>query len=544
MNISPHPPSDDSFLLALNLYKQDNLIDARKLCQNKLSREPRHAATLHLLGIISARELKFKEAIKLYKKAIKSDGKIALYYSSMAEALATSGDFVRAKRAFQRAVLLQPENVNFLYGLATVNMHLGAFTDAVETLSRAIEYAPNAGDLYAQLGVALQKDDVSRSINAYDKAIELGSDSAFVYYNLSTALSQNNDYERAIVVLKEVIRLDPQHQHSYRSLGNIYLTSGDYLEAVSALRRAIELAPKDFVALKDLGSALLSTGDTEEAVAIYEQLLELTKVPNVYSFANLALAYLCDGKAEKALKLSDAGLDIIGNNTSCLGYKATALNHLGQRDEAGFLLDFDRLIFLKRFNSIDGYNTIDEFNTQFTKYLVKRPDFGSGKLGISGMNSGESMPPTFLEGPQPTLVETFHSMILSAIRDYKEAIPLDQNHPFLTRHPDKTRIQWWGNLLKSHEHIGSHFHPIGWLSGVYYSTLPEAIDVHPENQEGWIEFGREYSKIGSDDNPPVFTVKPSTGLIVLFPSYIGHRTLPFSTDGERMSVSFDVISVE
>ena len=543
MNISPHPPSDDSFLLALNLYKQDNLIDARKLCQNKLSREPRHAATLHLLGIISARELKFKEAIKLYKKAIKSDGKIALYYSSMAEALATSGDFVRAKRAFQRAVLLQPENVNFLYGLATVNMHLGAFTDAVETLSRAIEYAPNAGDLYAQLGVALQKDDVSRSINAYDKAIELGSDSAFVYYNLSTALSQNNDYERAIVVLKEVIRLDPQHQHSYRSLGNIYLTSGDYLEAVSALRRAIELAPKDFVALKDLGSALLSTGDTEEAVAIYEQLLELDPVPTSESISNMALAYLCDGKAEEALKSSVSGLGIVGNDTSCLAFKSTALNHLGRRNEAGVLLDFDRLIFQKRFNSIDGYDTTDEFNANLSEYIVKHPDFGPTKLN-RGLKSGESIPSTILEGPLPTVLETFHLMILSAIRDYKTAAPVDLNHPFLTRHPDKTRIQWWGTLIKPQGYLDSHFHPIGWLSGVYYPILPEAIDVHSENHEGWIQFGREYYKIGSDDNPPVCTVKPDTGLMILFPSYFGHRTLPFSTADERMSVAFDIIPVE
>ena len=135
-------------------------------------------------------------------------------------------------------------------------------------------------------------------------------------------------------------------------------------------------------------------------------------------------------------------------------------------------------------------------------------------------------------------------MILTAIRDYEEAVLVDPNHPFLTRHPDKTRIEWWGTLMQPHGYLDTHFHPTGWLSGVYYPILPEAIDVRPESQEGWIEFGREYYKIGSEDNPPVFTVKPETGLMVIFPSYFGHRTLPFSTADERMSVAFDVIPMD
>ena len=481
--------------------------------------------------------------IKLFKKAIKSDGKVAHYYSSMAEALATTGDFVRAKSTFRRAVLLQPENVNFLYGLGTVNMQLGAFTDAVAALSRAIELAPNEGEFHAQLGVALQKDDVSRSINAYDKAIELGANSAFVYYNLSTALSQDSEYSRAIVALKEVIRLDPQHQRSYRSLGHIHLVCGDYHEAVLALRRAIELAPEDFVALNDLGSALLGAGISEEAISIYEQLIKLDPVPNTVSISNMALAYLCAGKAEEALKLSDTGLEIVGNETSCLAFKSTALNHLGRRNEAGALLNFDRLIFQKKFNSIDGYNSTDEFNAKLSEFIVKHPDFGPSKLN-RGLQSGKNIPPAFLEGPLPTVLEAFHSMILSAIRGFKEATPVDPSHPFLSRHPSKTRIEWWGTLIQSHGYMDTHFHPVGWLSGVYYPVLPEAFKAHSESQEGWIEFGREYYKINSEDNPPVFTIKPDAGLMVLFPSYFGHRTLPFSIDDERMSVAFDVIPVE
>lgn len=543
MSMSSPLPADDAFAVALNFYRKGNLTDAHKACQTKLSREPRHAQTLHLAGLISIRQQKAKEAIKLFKKAIKSDPNSAQYHASLAEALAATGSFPRARSAFRRAVTLQPENINFLYGLATVHIHMRAYADAAEVLSRAIDRAPGEGGLYVQLGVALQEENPHGAIEAYEKAIELGADAPMVYFNLSTALAKISDYNRAITALKEVIKKDPENQRSYRNLGNIYLTCSDFQEAAEALRRAIELNPQDGSALVDLGSALLGTGDTDEAVAIYEQIVEQNLAPPLQSASNLALAYLAAGRPEDALRQSETGLEIVGNDTACLGFKATALNHLERREEAAFLLDFDRFLYRKQFKAVEGYETVDDFNSQFTEHIINRPEFGPSKLN-RGLNSGESMPAVFFEGPLSPVEETFHAMIQTAIQEYREALPLDASHPFLTRHPEKTRIHWWGNLTKTHGSIDPHFHPIGWLSGVYYSLLPEAIDLHGESQEGWIEFGREYAKIGSNDTPPVVTIKPETGLMLLFPSYFGHRTLPFSTADERMSIAFDVIPVK
>ena len=110
----------------------------------------------------------------------------------------------------------------------------------------------------------------------------------------------------------------------------------------------------------------------------------------------MALAYLSNGKAKEALESSNAGLDVVSNDTSCLAFKATALNHLGQYNEAGILLDFDRLIFQKKFNLIYGYDTIDEFNTQLYEFVVKHPNFRSSQLN-RGLKSGESIPPPTLK---------------------------------------------------------------------------------------------------------------------------------------------------
>ena len=62
--------------------------------------------------------------------------------------------------------------------------------------------------------------------------------------------------------------------------------------------------------------------------------------------------------------------------------------------------------------------------------------------------------------------------------------------------------------------------------------------------EGWLEFGRAYYMLGAKNEPPLRLVKPEEGLIVLFPAYFGHRTIPFETDEERISVAFDVMPAD
>ena len=58
--------------------------------------------------------------------------------------------------------------------------------------------------------------------------------------------------------------------------------------------------------------------------------------------------------------------------------------------------------------------------------------------------------------------------------------------------------------------------------------------------EGAIEFslnGKNYY----DVNSPKLTLQPEAGDIVFFPSSLHHRTIPFTTDEERIIISFDLM---
>jgi uncharacterized protein (TIGR02466 family) len=89
-------------------------------------------------------------------------------------------------------------------------------------------------------------------------------------------------------------------------------------------------------------------------------------------------------------------------------------------------------------------------------------------------------------------------------------------------------------------HQAPHIHPEAWLSGVYYPLVPEAIRSD-EGGQGWLAFDEPDRHFPRSDEAPTLRVRPTEGLLVLFPSYLFHRTIPFSGEGARISIAFDVI---
>ena len=94
----------------------------------------------------------------------------------------------------------------------------------------------------------------------------------------------------------------------------------------------------------------------------------------------------------------------------------------------------------------------------------------------------------------------------------------------------------WHVILKKQGYQIEHIHPGGWLSGVIYLKVVPSF----KKNEGAIEFslnGEHYY----DANSPKVMYPPKIGDIVLFPSSLHHRTIPFSADTDRISIAFDLV---
>ena len=109
---------------------------------------------------------------------------------------------------------------------------------------------------------------------------------------------------------------------------------------------------------------------------------------------------------------------------------------------------------------------------------------------------------------------------------------------FINSFPKKPEFQssWYVKMQKS-GHLTSHIHETGWLSGVLYIQLPNKTKT-PE--EGTIEFGFDGDNYPEGSTLPTERISLELGDLILFPSSLFHRTLPFYSDEERICIAFDI----
>src|SRR5690606_28334728 len=135
----------------------------------------------------------------------------------------------------------------------------------------------------------------------------------------------------------------------------------------------------------------------------------------------------------------------------------------------------------------------------------------------------------------------FGRSLRKAIAGYIDSLPDVPGHPFLGRVPrGEHLLHVWATRVHEQGVIDSHLHEGSWLSGAYYVALPPSLG---DDGAGWLEFGQSIPGLPSPPPERFLRFRPQLGQMWFFPSYLYHRTLPFSGEGERISISFDLGAV-
>ena len=191
----------------------------------------------------------------------------------------------------------------------------------------------------------------------------------------------------------------------------------------------------------------------------------------------------------------------------------------------------------------NGDADLQAFNRALAAHAATHPTLVASPTShatSSGLHSG-----SLLVSPRGPIA-AFERALRAAVADYWRALPELAGHPFTSNRPAAGFFDMWCVVLQRGGHQIPHIHPEAWLSGVYYPQLPEEIRAGGDC-EGWLEFGRPDRPFPSRLPPPVLRVRPVEGLLVLFPSYFYHRTIPFGGDGPpggggtRISIAFDFV---
>ncbi len=449
-----------------------------------------------------------------------------------------AGRLVDAEKVCRRILGAEPENPDALQLLGLIAFQSGHAESGIELLEHAICINDRNADYFGNLGVMFQ--DLGRfdeAIEADQKAIALNAHHFGAWLGVGNAELARERPEAAIDAYTRALAIRPDHADAQSNLGVALHLVDRYADAADAFRKAIAIEPGRAELHSNLGDTLSELGQLKESIAAFSRSIEL-KPDHPHAYTNLSALQLGQNQTAAALATSEECLRHDAGNRSALALKAFALNELGREKEAAGLLDFERFVARVGHKAPEGYASLDEFNVQLAEYATQHPtltyDPGS-KSTRGGQQSRELL--TESSGA----IVSLEQLIRQSVTDYIAKHSGKKGHPYCASAPKNWRITAWATVLDAQGHQLSHIHPAGWLSGVYYVRIPPVVAASDDSHAGWIEFGRPPEDLHCKAEPLVRMYQPQEGTMYLFPSYFYHRTIPFESDEQRISIAFDVL---
>ena len=156
--------------------------------------------------------------------------------------------------------------------------------------------------------------------------------------------------------------------------------------------------------------------------------------------------------------------------------------------------------------------------TKNSETLIKdRP----GKPTIDGYQTYE-----ILRGSTNQKVKILCEKIISLATDYYQSLELPYNKG---NGNNRYEISGWGVALNRGGHQKLHTHPEAKISELLYLKTSKETESM-ETDKGNILFPTVES----------LSIARYTGLMILFPSYLPHSTVPTTEDNERVCIAFNI----
>jgi TolB-like protein/class 3 adenylate cyclase len=208
----------------------------------------------------------------------------------------TPGYLAQARGFFERALELDPGNIDAMVGLASVDNVLGAsyLTD----------------DRAAHLGVAEA---------TLIKALSLAPNKATAHLSLGGVLVATNRVTQGIAECERALVLDRNLANAHGVIGDAKFFLGRGAETEAHMNEALRLSPRDIFAFRWLtmvAFAKLQIGAPVEAVNWFHRSIELNRNYPIVHFG-LATALALLGSLDQAKAAADAGLTLDPSFTIC-----------------------------------------------------------------------------------------------------------------------------------------------------------------------------------------------------------------------------------
>jgi len=455
-----------------------------------------HAAALKLLG-------KREEALPFDEQAIARFGQSGVAWHNYAATLGDLGRGAASKAACEKA---------FALGL-----------DAAETWGVLARAELAVGDHDA--AEAAYRESLKRAPGNFTVAMEFAN----------VAWMRRGDLAEAEAIIDACFVAGGPPAPLLLAKAKLIESAGDPARAADLLGAAAQTLAREVPVVLAAAQAALEVGRLDEAERLARQAEGLN--PELRGlFTQWAIIHLAAGRPKEALAKARAGLAKHPNDPSLLGWAATAARAAGD-PLYGEICDYDAMVGVYDIATPDGWSSLDAFLSDLSKSLKKLHLYQQHPSNQSLRQGSQTM--HLLTGSDDPVIQAFFRAADGPIREHMAKLSAGAG-PLHGRDTGDYRLAGaWSVRLRPGGFHRDHFHSQGWLSSAFYVETPDAA-LETDAKEGWIRFGQPpYAT--QPPLPAEHFVKPKPGRLVLFPSYMWHGTVPFTTDEARMTIAFDAV---
>jgi superkiller protein 3 len=323
-----------TFSDAATALARGDLIAAEQGFQAVLKSQPNHIGALGNLGVIYSRSGRTRDAIDVYRRALKMAPNDTPLLVNLGLAYLKEENHEAAKRTFAPLVARNPSDGRLRELLATTQVHTGESAKALATL----EHLPRSPNVIYLMGLAnlhLGNREKARelldesfptamspaqaaflrgkayydstlfddAIREYRRARELDDALPGVSVELARALVSTRDNEAAETELRNILKKQPSDADASYLLGALLVQAGRENEAIPLLEKARAARPDGWGAYYYLGRAKLQTKDARSAAPLLEKAASLNPGESAV-FYHLSRALKALGREDDARKAS------------------------------------------------------------------------------------------------------------------------------------------------------------------------------------------------------------------------------------------------
>ena len=370
----------------------------------------------------------------------------------------------------------------------------------------------------------ISEGNFNEVVNKYKKIVEIEPNNYKAYNNLGNALKELGKLKEAATSYRQAIKIKSDYTKAHFNLGNILNDFGKFKEAIPSLLLALKINPNYSEAHNCLAISYKKLKKFEQAITHYK------KANTSESRAQILQCLYVLKKTNEYIKYLSKLCRDDPKNIKVASISTFVSNQLNLDNIYPFCKNPLKFIFFKNIKS--NFIPFKKFINSLINECNNLTSVWESRTTKKGFQSKGN-----LFNLQALSILNLKKIILETINEYKIKYKTKPDG-FITQWPNKFSLLGAYNRLLKHGYQQPHIHPAGWLSGCFYLKMPKPL----KKSEGAINFslhGYDYPIVNSDI--PSYQYSPVEGDLILFPSSLFHKTIPFSSNDERHVIAFDTI---